>query len=423
MTACGTDVSFLVADGGPALLAAAAGDENHALVSFAWIMAAALAAPILSFVTGKRIPSVVFLLALGALIGPFGTGLADQEPSVGMVKELGLGMLFLLAGYEIRPESLRGAEGRHALATWLICAVLSFLGFLAVFSLTGVSGSSTAVVLAIAVTSTALGTLMPILRQQGLTGTTLGESVMVHGAVGEVAPIIAMALLLSARATWLSAAVLLAFFAVAVTVAFVPRTVRFLAPWATRAMADGAGSTDQTVVRAVILMLGVLMAVAAVLDLDVVLGAFATGMILGQLIPAEYRTALEGRLDVVGYGLLIPVFFVASGMDIDTGVVVERPWFLVVLVPLIFCTRGVPVILRERFCATGSGLTGWRPQVQLGLYVATGLPIIVAVTDVAVRAGFLGADDASLLVAGGAMTVLLFPLLAATLQPRGARRL
>lgn len=381
---------------------------TDALVSFAWIAGAGLLAPVLAFLTGKRIPAVVFLLVLGLLIGPFGFGLASDGEAVDLMRELGLGLLFLLAGMEINPSMLKSRQGGHALVTWVLCLVLSFGGAMLLTS--GDAGVS--VVLGIALTSTALGTLMPILKQNDLSGTPVGNSVMIHGAIGELAPVMAMAVLLSARSTWASAAVLAAFFVVAIIVALVPRTVRTLTPWIGWAIRDGAGSTNQTVIRSVVLMLAVLMAVAAVFDLDVVLGAFATGIILHQIVPDAYRPGLEKQVETVGYGVFIPVFFVTSGMAIDTGVIAERPWFVLAIVPVILVTRGLPIFLRELWTDTGSELQGWREKLEMSLYSATGLPIIVAVTGVATASGIIGQEEASLLVAGGALTVLIFPLVA-----------
>lgn len=331
------------------------------LVSFAWIMGAALLAPLLSYATGKRLPAVVLLIGFGLVIGPNVLGLASLDGGVGLIKEIGLGMLFLLAGYEIEPETLRGKEGRTGLATWLMCAVLSFLGAM---SIVGFHSSSTAIVLAIALTSTAIGTLLPIMKQHDMLDTPVGRSLLIHGAIGEIAPILAMALLLSSRSTWLTTAVLLAFFLV-----------------------------------------------AAVFELDVVLGAFAAGFILRQMVPEKYRTPLEQRLDIVGYSLFIPVFFVCSGMAINPQAVAEKPWLLVALVPLFYVTRGLPIFLREMFFSTGSEVSGWKESLQLSLYAATALPIIVAVTEVATHSKLLSADNASILVAAGSVTVLLFPLI------------
>ena len=393
---------------------AAGSVESNPLVSFAWIMAAAVTAPLISWATGKRVPAVVLLIGAGILIGPHWLGLASTEGGVGLLKQLGLGMLFLLAGYEINPAMIRSREGRTSATTWLVCMGLSFAGACALLH---PHNTSTAVVLAIAFTSTAVGTLMPIMKQQQVLHTPVGRSLLVHGAIGEIFPIFAMALLLSARSTWVTAIVLAAFFVVALVVAAIPRTVRFLLPWTARAMVLNAGATNQTVMRLVLWMLGVLMAIAAVFELDVVLGAFAAGFILRRLVPEKFGEAVEQRLDIVGYSLLIPVFFVCSGMTIDPRAVADKPWLLCILVPLIYVVRGLPVLIRELFFTTGSQLTNVREKIQLSLYAATALPIIAAVTEVAVESQLLSEENASLLVAAGSVTVLIFPFIANMIQP------
>jgi hypothetical protein len=393
---------------------AAGNVESNPLVSFAWIMAVAVTAPLISWATGKRVPAVVLLIGAGILIGPHWLGLASTEGGVGLLKQLGLGMLFLLAGYEINPAMIRSREGRTSATTWLVCMGLSFAGACVLLQ---PHNTSTAVVLAIAFTSTAVGTLMPIMKQQQVLHTPVGRSLLVHGAIGEIFPIFAMALLLSARSTWVTAIVLAAFFVIALVVAAIPRTVRFLLPWTARAMVLNAGATNQTVMRLVLWMLGVLMAVAAVFELDVVLGAFAAGFILRRLVPEKFGEAVEQRLDIVGYSLLIPVFFVCSGMTIDPRAVVDKPWLLCILVPLIYVVRGLPVLIRELFFTTGSQLTNVREKIQLSLYAATALPIIAAVTEVAVESQLLSEENASLLVAAGSVTVLIFPFIANMIQP------
>ena len=393
---------------------AAGNVESNPLVSFAWIMAVAVTAPLISWATGKRVPAVVLLIGAGILIGPHWLGLASTEGGVGLLKQLGLGMLFLLAGYEINPAMIRSREGRTSATTWLVCMGLSFAGACVLLQ---PHNTSTAVVLAIAFTSTAVGTLMPIMKQQQVLHTPVGRSLLVHGAIGEIFPIFAMALLLSARSTWVTAIVLAAFFVIALVVAAIPRTVRFLLPWTARAMVLNAGATNQTVMRLVLWMLGVLMAVAAVFELDVVLGAFAAGFILRRLVPEKFGESVEQRLDIVGYSLLIPVFFVCSGMTIDPRAVADKPWLLCILVPLIYVVRGLPVLIRELFFTTGSQLTNVREKIQLSLYAATALPIIAAVTEVAVESQLLSEENASLLVAAGSVTVLIFPFIANMIQP------
>lgn len=379
------------------------------ILSMMWIAIAALASPLLSFLTGKRVPGVVFMLVLGVIIGPEVLGLASSDGSNALLRELGLGMLFLLAGWEIDPDSIHGKQGRRAAVTWIVSLLAAFGAALIVF---GNRDVLTSVVMAIAVSSTAMGTLLPVIKTAGVADSPVGRGVLVHGAVGELGPVFAMALLLSTRATWLTLVILVLFMGGAIVVALVPRSVSLLVPWVGRAVRDGASHTSQTIMRAVIVLLTLLMAMAAVFELDVVLGAFAAGIILRALVPVRARKTVEARLDVLGYGLLIPVFFISSGMAIDVSSVLSSLWIVVLAVVVILGARGVPIFLAERFTDTGSGIVGLRDQLQLSLYSATGLPIIVAVTEIALQRDLIAERLASVLVSAGAVTVLLFPLMA-----------
>ena len=341
------------------------------------------------------------------IIGPSVLDLAAEDEGIEMLKELGVGALFLLAGFEIQISTLKTKKAGTALSTWIICALACGVG--AYFLVDNVPG---AIVVALALTSTALGTLTPMLKQDRILGTKVGNSVMIHGAIGEVAPITAMALLLGTRSTLTTMIILLFFIIIAVAVAIMPAAIASTIPWVKTAFISGAGSTNQTILRLIILILAILMAVTAVFELDIVLGAFAAGIILNRIIPDEFHRRLEHRLDVVFYSMLIPVFFVVSGMSISWDTIANNPWKVLGIPALILVTRGLPVFLRENVAHTGSDIETFRERLQVGLYSATGLPIIVAVTTLAVNSKIMEPENASIFVSGGALTVALFPFLA-----------
>ena len=370
-------------------------------------MAAALLAPLVSYMLGYRLPSVALLLIFGMIIGPSVLDLAAEDEGIEMLKELGVGALFLLAGFEIQISTLKTKKAGTALSTWIICALACGVG--AYFLVDNVPG---AIVVALALTSTAVGTLTPRLRQDRILGTKVGNSVMIHGAIGEVAPITAMALLLGTRSTLTTMIILLFFITIAVAVAIMPAAIASTIPWVKAAFISGAGSTNQTILRLIILILAILMAVTAVFELDIVLGAFAAGIILNRIIPDEFHRRLEHRLDVVFYSMLIPVFFVVSGMSISWDTIANNPWKVLGIPALILVTRGLPVFLRENVAHSGSDIETIRERLQVGLYSATGLPIIVAVTTLAVNSKIMEPENASIFVSGGALTVALFPFLA-----------
>ncbi|MFD1861091.1 cation:proton antiporter [Aeromicrobium camelliae] len=386
-------------------------DDGHLtaeLVSLTWIAAAAVVSPLLASLTRKKVPDVVWLLVLGILIGPHVLDIAHVSDGVALVREIGLGLLFLLAGLELNPDSLRDRRGRRAIVTWLICFALALAGG---YLLVSGEDLRLAAVLAIALTSTALGTLLPIGKESVGTASALGRAVMTHGAIGELGPVIAMSLLLSTRSPLGAGLILIAFAVVAIAIVLVPAHLVRRVSGAHHAMVAGVHSTSQTLLRFAMLVLIALMAVSALFELDVVLGAFVAGMLLRQLLPHDDRTLLD-KVEVAGFSLLIPVFFVTSGMAIDIAEVGEHLGLLLGIVGVIALVRGMPVWLRERFDRHGSAFETHRDQLALGLYSATGLPMIVAVTEVARRTDLIDSTTASVLVAAGAVTVLAFPLIA-----------
>ena len=381
--------------------------DSGQFVSIFWITLVALLSPILSRLTGKKIPDVVFLLIFGLLIGPNMFNLASSEGGIPLLKELGLGMLFLIAGFEINVSSLRSRQGYSAIATWAVCFALGMAGAAVITSFS--RELNTYVAVGVALSSTALGTLLPMLKSHGAAGTPVGNAVLVHGAVGELLPIFAISLLLSSRSPGMAFVVLLAFMVVAVITALIPHRLFAHVPGLRQIMAAEANTTGQTVLRLAMFLLATLIMCTALFDLDAVLGAFAAGLILRTLTPPAALHMMTRRLEVVGFTFMIPLFFVVSGMGIDVSAVVANPLGLFAVVGILLC-RGVPVLLAEHFFDTRSGLTTRAQKAQLALYSAAGLPIIVAVTEVATSSDLLEESTASLLVAGGALTVLLFPL-------------
>lgn len=394
--------------------AASVEPEPSAIVSLFWIAAAAVAAPLLSRLLRGLIPDVVLLLGLGVVLGPHVLAFAGTGGGVELLSELGLGMLFLLAGYELDPKLLGGKPGRTAWLTWLAGLVLALL---LVWLAATDAGFTALIAVAIALSSTALGTLLPIVKQDGVLEQPLGRAVLAHGAVGELGPVLAMSILLTGHNLLASVVVLILFGAAAAVVAWVPQRILDRHPGAERVIAALATGTTQLPVRLVFLLLLILMTVAEVFELDVVLGAFAAGLILRRLM-AETHPEIQDSLETIGYGVLIPIFFVTSGMGIDPAAVAAEPLMWVLFVVAIGVARGSTVWLSERFVPHGANLEHPHERVQLALYAATGLPIIVAVTQVAVRGELMTATMASTLVAAGATTVLLFPLLATWVRGR-----
>ncbi len=378
------------------------------LISLAIIALVAAACPILAkLIPGKLIPETVFLLIAGAVLGPNLAGAIELTDSVGLLSDLGLAFLFLLAGYEINPKSLTGSQGKRGLATWAVSIVLAFL--FVHFASGLFANEIESVAVAIALTTTALGTLMPILKERELMGTRVGESVLAYGTWGELCPVLAMALLLSTRAEWKTVLILMAFMALCVLVAVVPAKAKKAGHRLFRFLTANAEGTSQTMMRVTVLLLVGLVALSAAFDLDIVLGAFAAGFVLRYIIP-EGDHALEHKLDGVAYGFLTT--HLLRGLRCE-----DRPGGRVP------AARGAGGLhrasaahprrahLRRALDRQDTRDISTHNRLTIALYCTTALPIIVAVTSVAVSAGAMPQETASVLVAAGAITVFLMPLL------------
>lgn len=376
------------------------------LKSLFFVIVIAALAPILTRLLPRlRIPSVVFMLVGGVIIGQQGLALATPE-DVDLLSTLGLSFLFLLAGYELDLNLMRQPPGKLGLRAWLISAVIS-LAVTALLWQAGIVNDFLAI--AVALTTTALGTLLPIMRDNGIMAGPLGPFIFAAGAIGEFLPIVAMALLLSGSGPITGVFALvgigLATFVVLMAIRQVQRR-----GWGEK-LAMPEDATGQTSLRWTLVILTGLVLVADDFGLDVVLGAFLAGVVLRQWAPAQVET-LEHKLEAVGYGVFIPIFFVASGMKLDVDSIVANPLRLLMFFALLLLVRGLPALFVYR------GHLDRVQRWQMVFLTATALPLLVALSEVGLESGLMLPENAAALVGAGALSVLMFPLAAVILQQR-----
>ncbi|HTF41939.1 MAG TPA: cation:proton antiporter, partial [Propionibacteriaceae bacterium] len=317
-----------------------------------------------------------------------------------LISNVGLGFLFLLAGYELELGLFRERAGRLALSAWLVTALVA----VAVTGALAAAGFVRAFVpIAIGLTTTALGTLLPILRDNRMLEGRFGAFIMAAGAVGEFLPIVAIALFLSAQGAFLGLVSLVVIAVVALLFTFVPRVIRNKK--IRGILSEGENETSQTSLRWTIVLLFALLVIAADFGLDVVLGAFLAGVVLRRWAPGDVHS-LEGKLDAVGYGFFIPVFFVASGMSLDLQSIIKSPARLVVFFVLFLVVRGLPALLFYRRDLPPRG------RVQLMLLTATALPLLVALAEIGLESGTMLPENAAALVGAGVLSVIVFPAVA-----------
>lgn len=382
--------------------------EADLISLFVIVVTAAFAPFISAAIPNKAIPETVFLLVAGMILGPNVLDIAQEDAAVALFSDVGLGFLFLLAGYEINPKQLAGKQGRHGFLTWLVTFAIAMAICIAVPDYQEHPFAWMAA--AICLTTTAFGTLVPILHERGLVGTRIGDAIYAYGTWGELAPIVATALILSTRTTWLTMLVLAGFALVAVLSAVVPKRIWAKVSAISEFFDSNRNTNAQINVRWVMMLLIGLLALSSAFDLDIVLGAFAAGFVLRFLVP-EGDKGMEDKLNGIGYGFFIPLFFIVSGMAIDPAAVAQSPLLLLVFIAALIVVRAIPIFLALHISKETRSMDR-HERSTVALYCTMALPLIVAITNVAVDAQAMSLDTASLLVAAGGITVFLMPFLA-----------
>src|SRR5215471_19118798 len=372
------------------------------------VLVAALTPMIVAALPGPGLPQVVVLILAGVLIGPQGLGLASTT-GIRRLSDVGLGFLFLLAGYELDPRLLRAHAGRLAMIGWAISAVIA-VGAVAILGSFGFLRAY--VPIGLALTTTALGTLLPILHDHHMLSGQFGRYVLAAGAVGELFPIVAISLFLTGRGEFVAIASILAVGLMAILLTLVPRII---GPARVRSIIhQGRRATSQTTLRWSIVLLLLLLVAAQRFGLDVVLGALLAGMVLRSWTHATEVdvTPLEGKLDAVGYGFFIPVFFVASGMALDVQSIAENPLRLIVFFVLLLVVRGLPSLLIYRHALA------LRQRAEMTFITATTMPLLIALAAIGLSDGVMIPANAAALVGAGVLSVLVYPAIAVALARR-----
>jgi Kef-type K+ transport system membrane component KefB len=377
------------------------------------ITALSASAPILAdLVRRPAVPVVVIEIVLGIVAGPHGLNLVRVTPLANLLAQFGLAFLFFLAGFELDPDRVRGAPAKLATTAWVVSVVLALV-IARGLEATGVVVNYLFV--GVALTTTTLGMLTPILHDSGDLEGPFGAFAIAAGAIGELGPIVLIALLLTATADRaLSALLLVAFAAVAVAAALIaphfrPRKI-------VRVIEKTMEATGQLAVRLSVLLLAALVYLTSRLGLDLVLGAFSAGVLVSIAAGPGPKKQLQPRLDAVAFGVFVPVFFVVTGMRFDLDAVVGNSSGLLKLplfTLLFLVVRGLPTLVLYREAVSTPD------RRALALYAATGLPLIVAITTLGVAAGQMRLSTASALVGAGMVSVLVFPLAAAAIRRPG----
>lgn len=369
------------------------------------VAAIAVTAPLLLGLAPRwRVPAVVLETVAGIVVGPSGLGWVEIDLPVQIVALLGLAFLLFLAGLEFDPRCLRGPTTWLALVGYTISIAVGLgigLGF-------GAAGwVRSPLLLAVALSATSLGLVVAVLKDTGRLDTAAGQSTITAASVADFAAIVLLSLAFSTTGGTVTGRVgsLVVFGGLVVltglVIAFAGRSHRL-----GDVLARLQDTTAEIRVRAAVLLLVAFVALAENFGLETILGAFLAGVVVSVVDrDTSSHPRFRIKLEAVGYGFLIPVFFVSSGVRLDlSGLLAEPaafarvPLFLVALL----LARGVPALVFARTLRR-------REVAAVALLQATSLPFIVTATQIGVVLGAMSSVTAAALVCAGLLSVLLFP--------------
>ena len=377
---------------------------------------AVLVPVVLGIMPRLPVPGAVLEVVAGIVVGPSVLNWVHVDAPVRVLSDLGLGMLLFLAGLEIDIDDLRGPLTRLAGSAFAVSAGLALLGGYA-FHLAG--QATQPLLLAIILMSTSAGLLLPLLKDAGEAATEFGQLVMTAAALAEMVPIMLLSLLFSTAAkTAEDRLVSLAIFLALLTlIGLLLARVRRLAGL-DRLINHLADRSAQLRVRAALTLALACGVLAYRFGLASILGAFAAGLLV-RLIEISGRTPnpqFQLKLEGIGFGFLIPIFFITTGVEFklkellaNPVAIAEVPLFLVALL----LVRGLPAVLYRR-------RTGNRRAAAAGLLQATTLAFVIVATQIGLATGKISPTSADSLLAAGLLSAAIFPAAALRLLSRGA---
>ncbi|MDQ2750239.1 MAG: cation:proton antiporter [Actinomycetota bacterium] len=377
-------------------------------------LVAAGAPLLLGFLPRLRLPSVILEIVAGIVLGPSVLGWVKIDLPVQILGLIGLAFLLFLSGLEIDARRLRGRLLRTAVLGY---AITLALGVPIGFGLHAGGWVHSPLLLAIALSATSLGLIVPVLKDAGQSDGEVGQTAIVAATVADFSAILLLSLFFSASdGSPGSRLVLIVAFAVLVIV------TALVVSRAGRSMRIGAvllrlqDTTAEIRVRFAVVLLVAFTALAQRFGLESILGAFVAGVVISVVDrDSASHPSFRTKLEAIGFGFLIPVFFISSGIRLDLKGLLDQPSALLrvpIFLVALLLVRGAPALLNLR-------TQGRRASIAAGLLQATSLPFIVTATQIGVELGQITPVTAAALVFAGLLSVLIFPVVALGLLRHG----
>ena len=360
-----------------------------------------------------RVPAPVLLIVFGIAVGPSGFGWVKVDLPVRVLSLIGLAFLLFLAGIEIDPRRLRGPIVRQiGLGYAFSLCLAAVVGF----GLGAASITKSPLLIAIALSATSLGLVVPVLKDAGQSESQVGQFTIAGASVADFGAVLLLSVFFSmSKGSTSGKLILLGGFVVLIVVAAAALLRLGTSERLTSVLEMLQDTTAEIRVRFAVVLLVLFVVLASKFGLETILGAFLAGAILNfvdrdSMSHPNFRVKLEA----IGYGFLVPVFFVTSGLTFDLRALLhspsafaEIPLFLLGLLVV----RGVPAVFYR-------SSVGRRNTIAIGLLQATSLPFLVVASAIGVSLGVIKPVTGTALVSAGLLSCVVFPLVALILLRR-----
>ncbi len=399
-------------------------EHNSPFVSLLLITLLALVVPFLANrVKIVTIPIVVGEIIAGIIIGKSGFNLVEATPTLNFLSEFGFAMLMFLSGLEVNFDMLRSSgSSSEKISVWrkpTTVAALYFLSTLVLAMLIGFGLSSfelakSPILLGLILSTTSLGIVVPMLKERDVTNTAYGQAILIAALISDFVTLLLLSTTIVAISQGFSPdlllfVVLLAVFFLAISISSWLKRI----PGLNRVVTELSHATAQIRVRGSLALMVMCVVLADTLGVEIILGAFLAGAIVSFASNKGHESALHSKLDAIGYGFFIPIFFINVGAEFDLGALLVSPSALL-LVPLLivaaYAVKLIPALLYRR-------LFSWRESFALGVLMASRLSLIIAASAISLKLGLITSATNSSIILVAIITCTVSPLLFSRIMP------
>jgi Kef-type K+ transport system membrane component KefB len=390
-------------------------EEARSFVPLLIVVTLACLVPVLlSSVRGRlAIPLIVGEIVAGMIVGRSGFGwVSPDNGALVLLKELGFVVLMFLSGMEIDVRSLRGAAPLER-SNWrpfpvavLNFALTLFLAGVCAVGLQWVGATANPWMMGLILSTTALGVVVPILKEAGLSRTVYGQTILLATVIADFVTMFLISVLVAIISRGLTAEILLVFLLfVAFFVAARFGTFLSRVEWLQKAIEELSHATAQIKVRAAFSILLIFVALAETLGIEIIVGAFLAGAIVSLLRTPEDKE-LVSHLEAIGFGFFIPIFFVMVGVDFNLPALLSSPGALL-SVPLLLIVAVAVKVLPALVLLVNHTL---REALAAGALMCPRLSLIIAAAAIGEKLGVIDESVNAGIVLIAIVTVTAAPL-------------